>query len=203
MGATADLPGMADYYLGYIDWRMSSLAYLVTGPPGMIPLLDRAIQHLRSSVAAKPTFAEAHALLATCAGVLGGSDRSRLEELVPILKTEWPPALEHGARNPRVQLLRAMTEVFAPPQYGGDRARGLERWKEAIRLFEQEQQETTSSAPAAWGHAEAWAWLGGAYLMTGRPDEARTALEEAVRLRPDFWWAARAALPQARRPVTR
>ena len=89
-----------------------------------------------------------------------------------------------------------MTEFFAPPQYGGNRERGLERWKEAIRLFEAEAKSQGSAQAVAWGHAEAWAWLGGAYLMIGRPDDARAALEQAIRLRPDFWWAAQIALPQ-------
>jgi hypothetical protein len=39
--------------------------------------------------------------------------------------------------------------------------------------------------------------------MMGRNNDAQAALEEAVRLRPDFWWAARAALPQARRPIAK
>jgi tetratricopeptide (TPR) repeat protein len=196
-------PGVVFYHLGYVDWRLSSLAYLVTGQAGMIALLDRAVEQLRSSVAASPTFAEAQALLATCAGILGNADRSRLQELGPVMKGAWTAALEHGAENPRVQLLRAMTEFFVPPQYGGNRERGLERWKEAIRLFEEEAKRSSSGAAPVWGHAEAWAWLGGAYLTIDRHSEARAALEEAVRLRPDFWWAAQAALPQARRPTTK
>ena len=194
-------PGLVAYYLGYIDWRTSSLAFLVSGQQGMAALLARAVDHLRASVAATPTFAEAQALLATCAGILAGTTPSRLEELSPVMKAAWPPALEHGGGNPRVQLLRAMTEVFAPPQYGGNRERGLERWSEAIRLFEREQKHASDKGGGErWGHAEAWAWLGGAYLTMGRHKDAQAALEEAVKLRPDFWWAAKAALPQARRP---
>lgn len=203
--AALDRPadGVASYYIGYIDWRLSSLAYLVTGASGMTALLDRALEHLRSAVAAKPTFAEAQALLAMCAGVLAGADSSRAPALMPGVKAAWTAALEHGATNPRVQLLRAMMEFFVPPQFGGNREGGLERWKNAIRLFEQEQKAGRDLPPLAWGHAEAWAWLGAAYLTIGRHAEAQAALEEAVRLRPDFWWAARAALPQARRPIAR
>jgi tetratricopeptide (TPR) repeat protein len=98
-----------------------------------------------------------------------------------------------------VQLLRAMNEVFVPPQYGGNRERGLERWREAIQLFEQEASSGRVSI-RNWGHAEAWAWLGGAYLSMSRPADARIALEEALKLRPDFWWAT-TALAQARRPL--
>jgi tetratricopeptide (TPR) repeat protein len=198
-----DAPSLAAYYLGYIEWRLSSLAYLVTGAAGMQPPLDRAVSHLRSAVAAQPSFGEAQALLATCAGMLVNSDRSRLQELMPVTKSAWAAALEHGADNPRVQLLRAMNEVFVPPQYGGDAARGFDRWKEALALFEQEEKRGAAGSTHPWGRAEAWAWLGGAYLMSGRHADAQAALEHAVRLRPDFWWAAKAALPQARRPAAR
>lgn len=96
-------------------------------------------------------------------------------------------ALEHGASNPLVQVLRATTERFAPPPYGGNRERGLERWQDAIRGL-------------PWGQAEAWVWLGGAYLLIGRYDDAREALERAVRLEPDSWWA-RLVMAQARWPA--
>ena len=197
-----DAAAQRAYALGYIEWRMSSLAYMATGPAGMQAPLDRAVSHLRSAVAVKPEHGEAQALLATCAGILANTDRSRLEELIPLMKSGWTAALAHGDDNPRVQLLRAMTEVFVPPQHGGDAARGYERWKRAIALFEQEEKRG-SAADYAWGYAEAWAWLGGAYLTAGRHGEAQAALERAVDLRPDFWWAARVALPQARRPAAK
>jgi tetratricopeptide (TPR) repeat protein len=198
----ADAPALVSYHLAYIDWRMSSLAFLVIGPPGMTPLLDRAVTSLRGAVAADPAFSEAQALLATCAGILANSDRSRLEELIPVMKAAWAAALEHGRENPRVQLLRAMTEVFVPRQYGGDPEKGFDRWKQAIALFEQEDRGAAKHAAPTWGHAEAWAWLGAAHLASGRHRDAQPALENAVRLRPDFWWAAKAALPLARRPAT-
>jgi hypothetical protein len=75
---------------------------------------------------------------------------SRLEELRPVMKNGWAAALEHGGGSPRVQLLRAMTEVFVPPQYGGNPERGMERWKRAIALFEQEQKTAISGAVPRW-----------------------------------------------------
>jgi len=191
------------YYQGYIEWRLSSLAYLATGLAGMQAPLDRALSHLQSAIAAQPGNAEAQALLATCAGILANANRSRLAELVPLMKSGWAAALEHGPGNPRVQLLRAMTEVFVPAQYGGDPARGFERWKQAIALFEREETHGAGGAALAWGHAEAWAWLGGAYLTMARDGEAQGALERALALRPDFWWAAKVALPQARRSAAK
>ncbi len=196
-----EVSAVAQYFLGYVDWRMSSLAYIVLGPPGLVVPLERAVQALSRAVALEPSFADAQALLATCAGILLNADSTRRDTLIPVIKTAWPIALERGEDNPRVQLLRAMTEFFVPPERGGDREGGLERWKRAIRLLEEDGGRPRDPRMPDWGHAEAWAWLGGAYLTLGQPREAADALERAVALRPDFWWAAKAALPFAKRPL--
>ena len=186
------------YHLGYIDWRLSSLAYMVTGTPGQAALTARAVDELRRAVDLSPTLGEAQALLAVCAAILANIDRSRMDELMPLVKPAWTAALGDAADSPRVQLLRAMSEFWMPPQAGGSRERGVDRWKNAIALFERERPPAGELAPI-WGHAEAWAWLGGAYLMMGRTADAADALRHALALRPDFWWA-KIALAQANAP---
>ena len=126
-------------------------------------------------------------MLATIVMLLPIAGSAQLSAPVSALHAAALAAPEHGAANRRVQLPRAMTEVFAPPQYGGNREHGVERWQDAIRGL-------------PWGQAEAWVWLGGAYLLIGRYDDAREALERAVRLEPDSWWA-RLVMVQARWPA--
>lgn len=186
---------LVHYYLGYIDWRLSSLAWMAAGPRGVIALMDSASHELSKA----GDTADAHALHASVLGMLIAGDPKRAPELSPKWKAEWEAALKLGADNPRVILLNAMKTFFAPPQYGGDKERGLELWREAIAKFER--------APAAgagwpdWGHAEAWGWLGGAHLSMGDRAKARDAFQRALKLRPDFWWVERIALPQAKRPA--
>lgn len=196
---SGDAAALRQYYLGYVDWRLSSLAYVAVGNSAMLPLISRAVDELSQSAALQPASAETQALLATCSGILIGLDRTRAATLGPINKAAWATALDLGKDNPRVELLRAMSEFFVPPEFGGNRERGLERWKRAIDLFEQETKVAPDPVAPAWGRAEASAWLGGADLTIDRRDDAVVALERAVSLRPDFWWAARAALPQAKR----
>ena len=197
--ATGDVGALRLYYLGYVDWRLSSLAYVGLGAKLVNPLVSRAVDELKQSAALQPASAETQGLLAMCAGLMIAFDRTRTEELRPVTQAAWQQALEVGKDNPRVQFLRAMVEVFAPPEFGGNRDGGLERWKHAIELFDKEA--TSAPAPEApdWGRAESWAWLGGAYSNLDRREDAVPALERAVAIRPDFWWAARAALPQAKR----
>ena len=192
------LSALAHYYLGYTYWRLSSLAFIAVGPQAQAQLAEKAVAELEIAIQKRPQFPDAHALLATCLVATINFNMSRIEAIVPRIKSAWQSALPAGGSNPRVLLLRAIATTFAPAEYGGDREKGLEMWKQAIQTFETDRPEPLMPD---WGQAEAQAWLGGAYLMIGRPGEAIAPLERAIALRSDFWWASKAALPIARRPI--
>jgi tetratricopeptide (TPR) repeat protein len=198
LAADPSVAALAHYYIGYTYWRLSSLAYVAIGLKAQAQLVDRAVNSLETAVKLRPEFPDAHALLATCLGILIGGDRSRVESLAPRMRGAAQAAQPAGATNPRVMLMRAMSMAFAPPEYGGDREKGIELWKQAIAAFEKDRPEALMPD---WGHAEALAWMGGFHLMLNQHEEAVPFLERAVGLRPDFWWAGKAALPIARRPV--
>jgi tetratricopeptide (TPR) repeat protein len=194
-----DVSALVHYHLGYVDWRLASLVYMSTGMSGQAPYLRRAVSELEQAVALQPDFADAYALIGMLTGALIGTDPSQAEQLRPRLQAAWKAALQPEHPGPRVMLLRAMAVFASPPQYGGSREKGLALWQDAIALF---GKERTRDIPGPeWGHAEAWGWLGGAYLMNNEPDKAVPAFERALQLRKDFWWVASVALPQARRPA--
>jgi tetratricopeptide (TPR) repeat protein len=198
LATDAELSALAYYYVGYTYWRLSSLAFVALGPRAQVQLVERAVTALETAIQKRPDFPDAHALLAACLAAILNGDPSRTDAIVPRIRTAWQGALPAGANNPRVMLLRAIAVTFAPPEYGGNREKGLEMWKQAIGAFEKDRPEPLMPD---WGHAEALAWLGGAYLGADQPVEAVMQLERAIALRPDFWWAAKAALPIARRPI--
>jgi tetratricopeptide (TPR) repeat protein len=198
LAADTEIAALAHYYIGYTYWRLSSLAYVAVGQQAQVQLAERAVKSLETAVQLRPDFPDAQALLSTCLATLLKPDRSNVDTLLPRIRGAAQAALPAGERNPRVMLLRAMGLIFAPPEYGGNRDKGFELWKQAIAGFEKERP-----APLMpdWGHAEALAWLGGVYLRFDQPQDAVPLLERAVALRPDFWWASKAALPVARRPL--
>lgn len=194
-----ELRGLVEYEAGYADWRLSSLAYLGAGKDVQMTLLLRAASELQAAIAARPDFADAHALLAWVAGSALGTDGERAAPLAPLIQPAWKAAAPAIAGNPRVALLRALSTYFTPAAYGGGRERGLQQWTAAITLFE--QKAPTNRELPSWGKAEALGWLGGAYLGAGEPAEAARWFERALAVRPDFWWVRTLGLPQARRPV--
>lgn len=193
-----ELSALAHYYVGYTNWRLSSLAFVAIGPGGQGPLLEQAVAALESALQKRPQFADAQALLATCLASWAFANPSRRDELIARVYTTWK-GLPADEGNPRVMLLRAMSRTFAPPPYG-DREKGLALWREAIAKFPSDHPEPTMPD---WGDVEAVAWLGGFHLFANEPQEAVVLLERAVKMRPDFWWAGKAALPVARRPIGR
>jgi hypothetical protein len=94
-------------------------------------------------------------------------------------------------------LMRAMALTFVPPPVG-NKEEGLALWRKAIDAFASDRPEPLMPD---WGDAESIAWLGGAHLFMLEPKEAVPLLERATKMRPDFWWASKAALPLARRPI--
>ena len=198
MPATRTDSAWIDYYLGYVDWRRSSLAFMGEGTPGTVALLRHAAEHLLRALEAVPGFTEARLLLAIVDGGTMFNDPPRVAELAPRLTANLQQVVAEAPDNPRVKFLRAFMSFYRP---GGTREikdAALVAWREAAATF---PQKPDPHGPE-WGRAETWAWLGGTLLADGKHAEAKDALEKAVADRKDFWWAREIALPQATRSRT-
>jgi hypothetical protein len=184
-----------DYYLGYIDWRQSALAFFGEGMSGTAALLRHASEHLLRALEAAPGFTEARLLLVIVDGGPMNADAQRVAELAPRLKANFQLVAAEAPDNPRVKYLRAFMGFYVLGRSRAEKDAALVSWREAAEAF---PRRPPANEPE-WGRAEAWAWLGGTLLADGKPAEARDALEHAVADRQDFWWARDIALPQATR----
>lgn len=182
-----------DYYLGYIDWRRSSLAYMGEGTTGTASLLWHAREHLNRAVDAAPGFTEALALLVIVDGFALGADPQHAAEIGPRVRANAQKLSAHVSASPRVKLIRAMLAYFSPGNSREGKDGALVSWRQAAESF----PPKPAPGEPEWGKAEAWAWLGGALLADGNPAAAREALERAIADRKDFWWVRHIALPQA------
>jgi hypothetical protein len=182
-----------DYYLGYIDWRQSSLAFMGEGAGATIALLRQAADHLLRALEAVPGFTEARLLLVIVDGGTMVSDPTRAAELTPRLVDNFQKVVAEAPDNPRVKFLRAFMSFYRPGSTREVKDAALASWRDAAAAF----PEKPSANEPEWGRAEAWAWLGGTLLADGKPAEAKEALERAVAVRKDFWWVRDIALPQA------
>ncbi len=120
-----------DYYLGYIDWRQSSLAYMGKGWSGWGPLLRQASDHLGRALETVPELTEARLLLAIVDASLIGPDPRRAPDLVARMRTNADRAVAEAPANPRVRLMRAMLAFFTPANSREEKDNALNAWRDA------------------------------------------------------------------------
>jgi hypothetical protein len=193
--ASADERAWVEYYLGYVDWRQSSLAFMGQGMPAVSACLHNAQAHLTRALEAAPAFTEARVLLVIVDGGLMNADSSRVADLGPRLGANFKQVVAEAPANPRVKYLQAFLGFYIPNRTREQKDAALADWRRAAESF---PAKPPANEPE-WGRAEAWAWLGGTLLTDGKPAEAKAALERALQDRKDFWWVKQIALPQATR----
>jgi hypothetical protein len=140
------------------------------------------------ALAARPTDAEVLALQSLCIEL-----RSRVRSLdVPFASSrghaQMQRALQLAPRNPRVRLLAAQLSYLAA-RSSQERAALSGSFQSAVDAFELERQGL--ERVPAWGGAEAWEGLAQIDLERGDAIAARTALEHALLLVPDYTAAHR------------
>jgi tetratricopeptide (TPR) repeat protein len=187
-----------EYYLGYVDWRQSSLAFMGEGMPGVAACLRNAQEHLTRALDAAPAFTEARLLLVIVDGGTMNADPSRIPQLGPRVGANFRQVIAEAPDNPRVKYLQAFMGFYVPGHTRAEKDAALVSWRQAAESF---PKRPPANEPE-WGRAEAWAWLGGTLLADGKRDQAKDALEHAIADRKDFWWARDIALPQAARSRT-
>ena len=95
-----ELAPLAYYYMGYTDWRLSSLAFMAVGASAQVRLAERAMASLEVAIQKRPDFPDAHALLTVAATRMMGNP-SVGEQMMPRIRAGWQAALPAGAGNPR------------------------------------------------------------------------------------------------------
>ncbi len=183
---------LALYYIAYADYRIIPL--LREQPAKAMPYIDEAIASLEKAVALDDEFAEAYALLAGCYGWKINFDQRLGRELGGRAGDAMRRALELEPENPRIVLLKAISDYYTPPEYGGSRKRAQEGFQAAAALF-RSRQPVAGPAPD-WGRDEVHAWLGLAYMENEDWRQAQEQFDAALKISPDYGWVKYVLAPQ-------
>jgi hypothetical protein len=179
----SDLPAgdaLRSYYLALIQLReaqvLTDAAAIGRAATGCISSADEAL-------AARPTDAEVLALQSFCMDL-----RSRTRSVdVPFAasrsRAQMQKAAQLAPKDPRVRLLGAQL-AYAGARSSQERARLLAEFQSAVDAFEEERQGLERIP--GWGAAEAWQGLAQVNLDRGDAIAARSALEHALLLMPDY-----------------
>jgi tetratricopeptide (TPR) repeat protein len=98
-------------------------------------------------------------------------------------------ALQLAPKNPRAHLVDALVDYWRPAKLGGDPDRAFRKFKGAAEAFEAVPAGTNEFP--SWGAADVYYWLGKSYAERNQVGEARSALEQALIVAPDFAAARR------------
>ena len=185
-GVLASLEGGANddpmqaYYLGLGEYRLALLG-LGRDQKAAREAAESCIDHLESVNGARRDFADALALQAACQELVASLKAWKMPLRAPGSVAQFGRALRLAPRNPRVLLLAALADS------NDDRAYG--KLRKAVAAFEEERQG--AAALPAWGAPEAYLHLARRQLDRGDSTEARSTLEQALLLAPDFGQARR------------
>lgn len=127
---------------------------------------------------------EPHALYALLLGFEIALDREKAMSLGVRTYEYFNMAFEKEPENPRVSLLKGMSDFYAPKQYGGGPDTAIETLTKALAFFEKEKIEDPMKP--SWGKDEAYAYLGMAYRQKGNTDKARESFLKALEINPDY-----------------
>jgi tetratricopeptide (TPR) repeat protein len=167
--------------------------------PEATAAVERSIAHSRRALEQDAGDPEALTMLANGLIAFATTQKAFSAELVKELVQVRRKAVERGPENPRVVLLDAGFIFNAPPEFGGDKEKGVVRWKQALELFEREARATSDDPSRPdWGRALAYGWMSQLYLRMTPPqyEKARETAETALKLRPDFWYVKEQVLPR-------
>ena len=184
------------HYQGTALWREAQLRMGMGQEDEATVLFERAIAVLQRSAAARP-LAETQAIIASSFGTLAGGGMTAGIRYGPRASEAEEIARVLGAQNPRVLLLTGISAYYKPAAFGGGKEKARTAVTQAIVAFGRERVE---SPLPAWGHAEAYAWLGQFEVAEGNREAARRAYERALELAPQYTWVSRVLLPALDRP---
>ena len=161
--------------------------------PKILDYTQYAIDHIQAAIDWDETFAEGWLMLSATYGFkitvkpLSGVTLSRK------FSRAMSRARDLAPDNPRVVLMKAITDYNLPRIVGGDKDRAVDGLRRAARLFAEEIVE--DPLLPSWGHDQTYARLGIAFMDRGNLEEARMSFERALEINPDFGWVKRMLLP--------
>ena len=190
--ADTGLVAWGHYYIALADYRIAGLLEGESKDQAS-EHLNAAVEHLKKATELDPQAAEAYSLLSSVYGWQIGLSPMKSMLLGPRVGKAAQKAKQLAPDNPRVVLSAAISDFNTPEMFGGSKEKGLQGFQRAAELFAQE--EPTDPIQPAWGHREAYAWLGIAYQNRGELESARAAFEKALEIDPDFGWVKYWLLP--------
>lgn len=169
---------------GYLDWRLGGLLLGLGETKAADKALKRGQQTLTALTEREPS-AEGYALLSGVIGMrIGISPMTRGMFMGRKVDRAADRAMELAPDNPRVLLIEGIARLNAPAMFGGSVDEALARFTAALEAVREH-----GTGRYDWGEADILVWRGLAHRRNDDLGAARTDLDEAIAIAPDYSWA--------------
>jgi|GEM_PF-555773 len=177
------------YYIALCNYRLNTY-YLSSNNTEEAEMYNAEGQkYLEKAMEVEPSFGELYALYA----ILLGHEIALHQEKAMLLGLKiyeyFVKAFEKDPDNPRINLLKGMSDLYTPEAYGGGADNAIKTLEKSVTLFEKE--DIKDPIKPSWGKEEAYTFLGIAYKQKKDYEKAREFLKKALEINPNFGLAAK------------
>jgi tetratricopeptide (TPR) repeat protein len=190
--------GLLHTWVATADWRVVP-RLMSTDKPQAEKYCKDGLAHADQALKLDSKNAEALAIKASLNGLSLTFNPGAMMTIGPEIDQELSRAQSLAPKNPRVQLLKAISTLNKPAFVGGGASPALKEFEKAQELFAAETV-TDPTAPD-WGRDDAFVWAGRAEMKLDQPAKAREQYQKALEVTPDHAWVKYSLLPEAEKAL--
>jgi tetratricopeptide (TPR) repeat protein len=172
------------YYIALCDYRLTNYYFASTEMGKAEAFIKEGQKYLEKAMEMAPELGELDALYASMLGFEIALDNEKAMSLGFQIFQYFSEALEKGPNNPRIHLLKGLSNLFTPEEYGGGPDAAIETLNKSAELFEKE--DIKDSMKPSWGKDEAYTFLGMAHNQKGDRDKAVELFKKALETNPEY-----------------
>jgi len=154
--------------------------------------LDRTEGYLKALTALPGGAARGYATQGALLAMRIGLSPAKAVYLGPRSSSYLDQAMAADPQEPAAWVEKANMYYHAPGWLGGDKAKAIQYFAEAARLYE----ARPALRQANWLYLHSLTWLGRAYADTGQLAEARRTYRRLLAFEPGFSWVRDELLPE-------
>jgi len=172
------------YYIALCDYRLINYYFASSEMAKAETFINESQKYLEKAMEMAPKFGELDALYASTLSFEIALHNEKAMSLGFQIFQYFGEALEKNPNNPRIHLLKGLSDLFTPEEYGGGPDTAIQTLNKSVELFEKE--DIKDFMKPSWGKDEAYTFLGMAYNQIGERDSAEGFYRKALETNPEF-----------------
>lgn len=145
---------------------------------------DLTIEILKEIIEVNPERGEPKAVLSSVYGLVMAYSPMKGMFLGPKSTSLMSEAMKQQPESPLVQKLYAGSKLYTPTMFGGDPEEAVKSFTKAIEIYDE-----IGNTDSDWLYLDSMMGLAMSYQKTNNSDAAKSTLEKAIAIEPNYHWA--------------